>query len=545
MNRISRRWRKLTVTSAAIVAAGALVLTGCTGQGGGDNTSKPSDEGKPVKGGNLTVQISGDPGGLDQNAAASIDAVNISELIFEKLFALDNKNVPKPMLVDKYEVENDSKDFTFHLRKDVTFSDGTPLTANDVVESLKYWMKNFMGVGPSIAAITDSLTATDDLTVVWKLKQPHRPLIAELTGPGTGIIKGDIAATLTPKGFDEKQAIGTGPYKLKSWTHGQELVIERNDLYSSLKKEDTGYAGAKHAYLDTITFKMVGDADAVKNGLLTGEFDYASSATPESYPELKGNPDLKTELLTGGNLNVLILNHAFKDSIFNKQEARDALNLVVDKKAIMEATGGDKNLTRLSGALTPKEFPSTYSTTGDEEYNAHDPKKAKELFAQAGYSDSKPIQIMTTGNFPQFVQWAQFIQDQLSQIGVKAEVKTYDFVTMLGQLQNEPSKWDIVPLFFNGAFPSANQWNVTQSAANPGIGTTDDRPDYLLKALDAYNAATDDKQAKAAIDDITAAFWKFKPDIVLGMTIPYASYTPKLKGYDNYWYVFWNSWLAK
>lgn len=544
MNRISRRWRRLTLTSAAIVAAGALVLTGCSAQGDG-NTPKPSDEGKPITGGNLVVQISGDPGGLDQNSSASIDAVNISELIFEKLFALDNKNVPKPMLVDKYEIENDSKDFTFHLRSGVKFSDGTPLTANDVVESLKYWMRVNFGVGTSVGAITDSITAPDDATVVWKLKEPHRPLIPELTGPGTGIIKGDIAKGLTPQGFDEKQAIGTGPYKLKSWTHGQELVVERNDLYSSLKKEDTGYAGAKHAYLDTITFKMVGDADAVKNGILTGQFDYASSATPESYPSLKSNPDLKTELLTGGNLNVLILNHAFKGSLMYSQDARDALNLVVDKKAIMEATGGDKNLTRLSGSLTPKEFPSTYSTAGDKEYKAYDPEKAKELFQKAGYSDSKPIKILTTGNFPQFVQWAQFIQDELKQIGIKSDIKTYDFVTMLGQLMNEPDKWDIVPLFFNGAFPSANQWNVVQSAANPATKIEDDRPGYLLDALAAYNNATDEKSAKKAIDDITKSFWTFKPDIVLGMSVPYASYTPKLKGYDNYWYVFWNSWLAK
>lgn len=544
MNRSSRRWRMLASTSAAIVAVTALVLTGCTGEGSGD-TPQPGDEATPVRGGNLVVQISADPGGLDQNSAASIDAVNISELIFEKLFALDDKNVPQKMLVTDYTIDNHGQDFTFRLREDVKFSDGTPMTASDVVESLEYWMRVNSGVGMTVGMITDSITATDDHTVEWKLKEPHHPLIAELTGPGTAIIKGDIATTLTPKGFDEKQAIGTGPYKLKSWTPGQEIVVERNELYSSLEKEGTGYAGAKHAYLDTMTFTVVGDADAVKNGILTGQFDYASSATPESYRELKSNPGLETKLVTGGTLNVLVLNHAYEKSIFHKQEARDALNLVVDKKAIMEATGGDKDLTRLSGALTPKEFPSTYSVAGAKQYDAFDPETAKKLFAEAGYSDAKPIQILTTGSFPQSVQWAQFVQDELKQIGVKADIKTYDLITMLGQLHNEPGTWDLVPLIYNGALPSANQWNVTQSPANPATGIKDDRPDYFMKALAEYNSATDAKAAAKALDSLTAAFWKFKPGIILGMSIPYASYTSELKGYDNRGYVFWNSWLAE
>ncbi len=544
MNRISRRWRHLSVASMAIVAAGALLLSGCAPS---DPSTAPNDEGTPVQGGSLTIQISGDPGGLDQNASYSIEAVNISELIFEKLFALDASNTPHPMLVDTYDLSDDRKTYTFHLREGVTFSDGKPLTSEDVVESLNYWMR-VNGQGKIVAGDVESLEATDDLTVTLKLTKPRYPLIVELTGVGTGILEADVAKGLDATGFTQEQAIGTGPYKLESWDPNEQLTVVRNDAYSSLADEESGYAGAKHAYLDSITFKIVADPDAVKNGLLTGQWLYASP-TPDSYPELKANPDLVVNTLSGGNLNLLVLNHAFEGSIFSKSEARDALSLVLDKPGIMAATGGSPDLTVESAALTPEASTIMYSTAGDAEYAKHDPDKAKELFAKAGYSDDKPIQILTTNAFPAFQAWATLVQDQLSSIGVKSEIQAYDFVTMLAQWQGYPDKWDIVPIFFNGDFPSPGQMNVLQSAAAPATEThgeiADDRSQDLLAALADYNEVDNADDAHKIMDTITEIVARDKPAIILGMTRPYAAYSPKLKGYDNYWYVFWNSWIAE
>ncbi len=544
MNRISRRWRHLSVTSMAIVAAGALLLSGCTPSGPSDT---PTDEGTPVQGGNLTIQISGDPGGLDQNASYSIEAVNISELIFEKLFALDAENTPHPMLVDSYDLSDDRTTYTFHLRDGVTFSDGKPLTSADVVESLNYWLR-VNAQGRIVSGDVESIEATDDLTVVLQLNKPRYPLIVELTGVGTGILEADIAKGLDATGFTQEQAIGTGPYKLDSWEPNEQLTVVRNDKYSSLKDEESGYAGAKHAYLDSITFKIVADPDAVKNGLLTGQWLYASP-TPDAYPELKANPDLVVNTLSGGNLNLLVLNHAYEGSIFHNADARDALSLLLDKPGIMAATGGSPDLTVESAALTPEASKIMYSTAGDEEYAKHDPDKAKELFAKAGYSDDKPIQILTTNAFPAFQAWATLVQDQLSSIGVKSEIQAYDFVTMLGQWQGYPDKWDIVPIFFNGDFPSPGQMNVLASAASPASEThgeiADDRSQDLIDALADYNDVDNADDAHKIMDTITAIVARDKPAIILGMTRPYAAYSPTLKGYDNYWYVFWNSWIAE
>lgn len=544
MNRISRRWRHLSVTSMAIVAAGALLLSGCTPSGPSDT---PTDEGTPVQGGNLTIQISGDPGGLDQNASYSIEAVNISELIFEKLFALDAENTPHPMLVDSYDLSGDRTTYTFHLRDGVTFSDGKPLTSADVVESLNYWLR-VNAQGRIVSGDVESIEATDDLTVVLQLNKPRYPLIVELTGVGTGILEADIAKGLDATGFTQEQAIGTGPYKLDSWEPNEQLTVVRNDKYSSLKDEESGYAGAKHAYLDSITFKIVADPDAVKNGLLTGQWLYASP-TPDAYPELKANPDLVVNTLSGGNLNLLVLNHAYEGSIFHNADARDALSLLLDKPGIMAATGGSPDLTVESAALTPEASKIMYSTAGDEEYARHDPDKAKELFAKAGYSDDKPIQILTTNAFPAFQAWATLVQDQLSSIGVKSEIQAYDFVTMLGQWQGYPDKWDIVPIFFNGDFPSPGQMNVLASAASPASEThgeiADDRSQDLIDALADYNDVDNADDAHKIMDTITAIVARDKPAIILGMTRPYAAYSPTLKGYDNYWYVFWNSWIAE
>jgi peptide/nickel transport system substrate-binding protein len=120
---------------------------------------------------------------------------------------------------------------------------------------------------------------------------------------------------------------------------------------------------------------------------------------------------------------------------------------------------------------------------------------------------------------------------------------------MLGQWQGYPDKWDIVPIFFNGDFPSPGQMNVLASAASPASEThpeiADDRSQDLIDALADYNDVDNADDAHKVMDTITGIVARDKPAIILGMTKPYAAYSPTLKGYDNYWYVFWNSWIAE
>lgn len=131
------------------------------------------------------------------------------------------------------------------------------------------------------------------------------------------------------------------------------------------------------------------------------------------------------------------------------------------------------------------------------------------------------------------------IQDELSKIGLTAKIDTYDFATMLGTLTKNPGGWDITTLFFDSSLSSPAQMPaLTLGTLN---GSSSPEMDGLLTE---FNAATTPEQAKAVIDKLQAYTWKQLSVITLSQSKLYAAYTPRLKGYGDFYRIFWNSWLA-
>jgi peptide/nickel transport system substrate-binding protein len=518
---------------AALAAAGAL-LAGCMG---GEAAGGGGADGPPARGGNLTVAVPTDPQSLDMVANPGQVTAQIGNMMYEKLFEVDQDFVARPMLVDTYTTSPDRLGYTFKLRQGVTFQDGSPLTANDVVASLQRWQRGHR-TGQLVTPDISTITAPDTATVAIRLKRPRYPLIDELAGAGTEIYEAKNLTGLPATGFGQDKAIGTGPYKLKSWDIGQQLVLERYDGYKSRTEENWGgQAGAKHAYLDTITYKIVGDQDALINGLQTGQWDHAMPAD-DQYETLKANPSLVVHNLKGGNENVIIPNFR-PGSKFADPRAREALNLLLDKPAINAATGGSKDLTIETGAFASPDNRASYSTAGEDVYRQHDPGKARQLLAEAGVMAGATVHIVTTTSYPEFGKWAVLIQDELSKIGLKAKIDTYDFATMLGTLTKDPGGWDLTTLFFDSSLTSPAQMPALT------LGTLNGSSSPELDGLMAeFTASATPGQAKTVIDKLQAFTWKQLSVITLSQSRLYAAYTPRLKGYHDFYRVFWNSWLA-
>ncbi|MBN6038859.1 ABC transporter substrate-binding protein [Amycolatopsis sp. 195334CR] len=522
-----------TLTSVVLGVVSAVLLSSCMGAAGGG----PAADGPPVRGGNLNVAVPTDPQSLDMVANPGQVTAHIGNMMYEKLFEVDRTFAARPMLVQDYTTSDDRLTYTFRLRQGVTFHDGSPLTANDVVASLQRWQQGHR-TGQLVSPDIDSITAPDAGTVTIHLKRPRYPLIDELAGAGTEIYAAKNLAGLPPTGFGQDKAIGTGPYKLKSWDIGRELVLERHAGYLSRTEEDWGgQAGAKHAYLDTVTYKVVGDQDALINGLQTGQWDHAMP-TNDQYETLRANPALVVHNLPGGNENVIIPNFN-PGSRFADPRARQALNLLLDKPAINAATGGSKDLTIETGAFASPDNQAFYSTVGDEIYRQRDPEKARRLLAEAGINAGATIRIVTTNSYPEFGKWAVLIQDELSKLGITTKIDTFDFATMLGTLTKEPGGWDLTTLFFDSALTSPAQMPALT------LGTLNGSSSPELDALMAeYNASATRAQAKTVVDKFQAFTWQQLSVITLSQSKLYAAYSPKLKGYGDFYRVFWNSWLA-
>lgn len=526
-----RPLRRRLLGAAAVVMAGSLALSACAGSG--PATDGPATGGDPVKGGNITVQIPQDPGSLDSVASGNVSTSVIGRHIFESLFEPNAEWEPTPVLATGYERSEDGLTWTIGVREGIKFSDGTPMVAQDAVASIKYWLDNST-FADSLGKLITKLEAPDDKTVVIATSSPFPVINLMSTSEGARVVKAKTAEGADATGFSKEETIGTGPYKLKSWDT-EEIVLERNDAYQSPEGETSGFAGQQNAYLDTITFKVVADGDAVVNGLQSGLWDVAQP-TGENYDVLKGDPNLKVSILFGGEINAFYQNFN-PESVMSDPRARDAMNLLLDKDAIRETTGGSPDLTIDSGGFA-MQGSALYSDAGEDEFRAHDVEKAKQLFAEAGVKEGSVIKFVTTGEFPQFKEWAVLAQDQLKQIGIDSTIETYDFGTMLDKL-DDPTAWDICPLFDVG-LPPVPQFSDAVKGLSKGKYHSDEMDQLVLD----YNKAQGD-EVQPALDAIQKLAWKDKAAIVLYQSRSYVGYSPKLQGYDGWKLWFANTWVSE
>lgn len=518
----------------AFAAVASLALTACGGTANTADGNSAGATGEPVTGGELVVQIPTDPQALDVIASPGPATGYTVQSIFEKLFQFDSNLEVQPGLVDEYEVSEDNLTYTFKLRSDVKFHDGDTLDSEDVVASLNRWMEG-NPTGMAVGKDLDSLEATDELTVTLKLTKPRYALESELAFQGAEIYKAEVLERVGSEGVrDVEDAIGTGPYKVVEWNRGQEIVTERFDEYTSREEDWGGYAGAREQYVDSITYEIVSDQNAIANGLQSGQWHIALPGS-DQFEVLEASPAVEVQHIVDRYINVFVVNQ-HEDSAFAELDARHALNKAMDKNEIIAATNtGD--LVTPGSSFAPETMTQYYSEAGRDIYEAHDPDAAKEYFDTN--LDGETLRIITTSTFPAMEQMAVVLQDQLSEIGVKSEVDVYDYPAMLAMLTEQPDTWDVATIFFNGSIASPS----TMTQVNFAFGSYD-KPE-LQQVKDQFNAATSDEEAAAAVDAIQQHIWDDLPFITVGHELQYAAHTTDLQGYEGHNLAVWNSWLAQ
>ncbi|MBW9121935.1 hypothetical protein JNB63_17695 [Microbacterium trichothecenolyticum] len=522
--------RRRLAAATASAAALAVVLAGCAA--GGTPIAATSPTGEPIIGGTATVTLNTDPGTLDM-AASTLQVTQFMGVeVFESLFALDADYVAQPMLIDAYEMSDDALTYTLTLRDGVTFHDGSALDAADVVASLERFLA-VSAVGRLAAGAVTSVTAADDTTIVITLSAPRYGLISELAHPSAAIVPSETALAAGATPLTLEQSIGTGPYAVDAYTPGQTVTLSRFDEYVSRDEEEWGgYAGAKHAYLDALEYRFVSEDSTAVNGLTTGQW-HVSMPSNDQYEVLSSTQGLTVAPSSGGVVNTVVLNHN-EGSAFASLEARQALNLLLDKEALAAASGAAGDLLVEGGAFANPDNAPMYSDAGEDVYSKHDPEAAAELFAEAGIDTVR----MLVPNTQPFAAWATVIQDELTGIGLNVELDSLDTATVRAKAAEEPGSWDLSLTFINGALSTPSQVNWLQSGY---IGNyTNAELDGLLAA---YDAAASAEEAKSAVDEVQAFVWDELPSIVIYGSRQYTATSASLQGFDNYALVLWNAWL--
>ncbi|HTB40011.1 MAG TPA: ABC transporter substrate-binding protein, partial [Reyranella sp.] len=209
-------------------------------------------------------------------------------LVWDTLFALDEKLQVQPEMVDKWEVSPDKLTWTFVLRDGLVWSDGTPVTPDDCIQSIKRWgARDSMGQ-KMLASVAD-FESVDAKTFKMKMKEPYGLVLESLGKPSANVpfmMPKRVAETDPFTQIKAEDVIGSGPFVFiaKEWKPGEKVVFVKNTTYKPRPEPPSGLAGGKIAKVDRIEWIWIPDAQTQVAALQTGEVDMLEQPSPDLLP---------------------------------------------------------------------------------------------------------------------------------------------------------------------------------------------------------------------------------------------------------------------
>ncbi|MFE7762531.1 ABC transporter substrate-binding protein [Streptomyces sp. NPDC057438] len=397
--------RRQLLWAGGAVGAGVL-LTACGGDDEKPTASATGDSAKPRKGGTLRVGALGRAGAITRDphgSQANESDYLIISLLYDTLTVPGAKPNTEPRLAASWKPSEDLKTWRFTLAKGATFHDGTPVTAEDVVFSLKRLRATPSGASrlPGIQAKNITADGTDTVVIVSDYANAELPLLVRLT---TFVI---------PKGTTDKdvaKAPGTGPFKL-DWFRGGNARLVRNDDW---------YGGEVH--LDAIEVKIFESPQAMASALLAGQIDLASNVGAVAARTAESRKDVQAVRRPNDMAMPLVMRTA--DGPFADPRVREALRLAVDREAMVKQV--------LSGYGT---VANDVLGTGDPAYDkglpqrTRDLTKAKALLKEAKFDTSRTYELYTTEDIAGLAESATLFATQVREAGVKIKVVKQESAT--------------------------------------------------------------------------------------------------------------------
>ena len=403
----------LTVLAASLVTAVALLPQ--------SGMAQPAQDTLRIR---LNEDIrSTDPG---VNRDSNTDAVQAH--LVEGLVAFREDTSVGPLLAKTVEVSPDGKTYTFTLRPGLRFSNGAPLTSEDVLFAWHRYMdpatnwrclSEFDGHGIAKVVRVD---AKGPLTVVYTLDKPEALFLATLARAdcgGTGIYH---RSSLDSSG-KWREPIGTGPFVLTEWKRGQYVDLRRNDRYVALPGRRDGDTGNKSPGVAKVRFVVIPDTSSAKAALLSGGVDLLSDIPEEDIPAYKAHSDIVVDSAPTMDQNGLLFqtrNSALKDV-----RIRRAFALAIDVPQIVDTASEGHALP--SRSAIPR--PSPFYGAAQAAMPARDLAGARRLLAEAGYR-GQPIKILTTKRYPNLFTIALLTQAMAQEAGIRVDVEVLDWATL-------------------------------------------------------------------------------------------------------------------
>ena len=466
----------------------------------------------------LVIGIGTDADTLNPQEQTTSLMINMCELLYDTLFYQNPEDKLEPRLASKVDVSKDGLTFTIQLRKDVKFSDGTPFDAKAMKLTVDRALDPKMSVPQrsQINMIKES-KIVDDYTIELVLSYPFAPFLPTLS---MFILSPISPAAIQKHGDDVRQnPVGAGPYVLKEWVKGDRIVFTRNETYYGKKPT-----------VEKLTFKIVPETATREAMLRAGQIDICYKPSPSNLAALKADANITVDMPLDSRTIFMGLN--CQKGVTKNKLVRQAFNYAVDKDAIVKKILFDTAV-KMEGPCSPIMFG--YHKMGKQwEYN---PDKAKQLLKEAKFDFNQTVAMRTPqGRYLFDKQVSEYVQACLQEIGVKVELRTYDWPTYVAGLLKPLAETELEvfllgwgPMVLDADLALYGQFHTVNNPPK-GLGAAHYSNPEFDKAIEASRPEQDPKKRLELLKKAEEIVWDDCPWIWLHTEKFLIAYKSNLNG---------------
>ncbi|WP_108250047.1 ABC transporter substrate-binding protein [Planctomonas deserti] len=514
-----------------------LALTACSG-GGGTSSNGGGGGGTgadPGDGGTLHVLQTADFSHLDPTMGFDGGVNNFYRLIYRTLTTqstgegAEGTEIVPDLATDLGTPSEDGLTWTFTLKDDIFFEDGSPITSADVKFGVERSFDPELAIGTPYARLTlagadeyegpysdgdfASIETPDEKTIVFHLAKPYNDF-SSVVGQNVFVpfpADGDVTATSV-----DQQPIASGPYRVESYTPGSELTLVRNEHWE--KSSDDVRAAKPDSFVWTFGL----DGATIDERMIAGQDDdvnaIAGSVQAASISRIQ-TPAIKDRTVSGVQGCTTYLGLNTTKQYTSNPLVRQAISYAIDKSAVQSATGGTLLADIATTMLPPTIAGQKEFDLYPSEDNAGDVEKATELLAEAGYPDGFPL-VLDVRNQPKMQAQAEAVQQSLSKVGIDVSFNLIDTATyyeVIGTTsqQNDAAITGWCPDWSTGAtfLPPLFDGRQIYEKGNSNIAQINDPA--VNARIDEINAMTDLDEANAAWGDLDEQIAELAPTVPL------------------------------
>ncbi len=426
---------------------------------------------------------------LDPHFTTSFTTRDFAYLVFDTLFAVNDRWEPQPQMVERFERSADGSTWTFTLREGLAFHDGSPVTAEDCVASLRRWGSRD-ALGGLMLAATSSLEPVDAKTFRLVLGRPFGLVLFALAKPGA------MVPMIMPKRLAETpgnrpitEPIGSGPYRFVAaeYRAGDRIILARNAAYRPRSEPSVWASGGKQPRMERVELIAMPDVATQVSALSTGEVDYLERLPAEVLPPLERNRNVRVQVVSSyGYQGILRFNHLHPP--FDDVRVRRAVMTAVDQAEYLPGVAGRPDYGRqcrsMYGCGTP--FEATDGMPAAADFAA-----ARRMLQESGADLTRPVAIIHPANAPGIAALGLVTQDLLTRLGFRVDLQSMDLNTYFGR-RARPEGWNIAHTTNTVPDMQTPLQNVFMDGAGPPAGFAGWPKDEEVQRLRAAFAATGD-----------------------------------------------------